>query len=67
MFPYTEDEQVGRWNAGQPWSESELNDLRYAASQEQIIDDVTEFLMRPRAEVQAKAAELGIVVKAGND
>jgi hypothetical protein len=54
-------------NSGKSWSEADLFDLRNSLSCGRSIREVADFLCRDFAEVQKKAAELGLVAKRPRD
>ena len=45
-------------NAGEPWTEMDMSDLRELIRQRRSIAEIAEFLCREVEEVEAKAAEL---------
>jgi hypothetical protein len=52
-------------NAGNPWSDMDIADLRQSAALGSNDLAIAEFLCRPVAEIRDKAAELGIAIRNG--
>jgi hypothetical protein len=61
-FVYSEPDEA-YWNTGGPWSESEVQDIRYAAEHGETLEEVSVFLMRTPADVLAKATELSLRIR----
>jgi hypothetical protein len=49
-------------NSGKDWSEMDLEDLKNASAQDCSLEETAAFLCRNRAEVKAKAKELGLAL-----
>lgn len=47
-------------NSGKPWSELDLQDLRYCLAAGEPVADIADFLCRNVDEVRAKIAERGL-------
>jgi hypothetical protein len=47
-------------NSGQEWSDMDIADLKLASEDDWSLEEAADFLCRNRAEVKAKAKELGL-------
>ena len=57
------DDAAGLLNAGLPWSESSIADLRASLDRGASVTETATFLCRPGFEVRAKMRELGLSPK----
>jgi hypothetical protein len=48
-------------NAGKPWSEMDLVDLRNSLAHDRPVAEIADFLCRSEQEVQAKIDKLGLL------
>jgi hypothetical protein len=49
-------------NSGHEWSDMDISDLKIASEDDWSLEEAADFLCRNRAEVKAKAKELGLAL-----